>query len=116
MSGWIVGAGIPFLGPLVVAWLVMIAGVMGSYYFLMFRAHRSKGGEYVPDWSRSSSAGSAPTGGPLAPAWIESSRAMPPASPQPALDLPAFSLPAHSLPDYDMENFPDERWGTAQAS
>jgi len=90
---------VPFIGPIVFAWLALIAGVMGSYVLLVYRQGRPKNEEYLPDWSRSKAAASRPANEPLAPAWAQPARPV---------------VPVSTLPAYDMEEFPEDRWGTAQ--
>jgi hypothetical protein len=82
----------PFLGPVIAAWIVLIVGVMTAYYFLVVRYDGPKDVAEPPEWRRPMPSESTERPAP----WAQPSRPVP-ASPQ--------------LTAYDMENFPDEQWG-----
>jgi hypothetical protein len=90
MPGWIVGAQVPFLGPVVAAWIVLIVGVMASYYLLIARRHRAIGSDDRAE-----------------------PRPAPAVVPLHARDTRRSDTPPGGT--YDMENFPNDEWGSLSA-
>jgi hypothetical protein len=82
----------PFLGPVIAAWIVLIVGVMTAYYLLVVRYDGPKEVTDPPEWRRPMSVESTE---PRAP-WAQPSR---PVQPRPELTA------------YEMENYPDDQWG-----
>ncbi len=93
--GSVLALSVPFLGPMVVAWVALLVGVMAFYFLSISRQSRTRG-EY-----------DAPT-----------RRQPTPREPGPANQ--AARMPWVSQPDlvtersvsYDMENYPEARWGS----
>jgi hypothetical protein len=75
----------PFLGPAIVAWIVLVIGVMGWYFWSTARQHRPRDVPAAPEVRLPSAS------------W---------ARPSP----PPFESPA-----YEMEDFPQERWDASTA-
>ncbi|MDQ1391413.1 MAG: hypothetical protein QOF30_390 [Acidimicrobiaceae bacterium] len=82
----------PFLGPVIAAWIVLIVGTMAAYYLLVVRYDGPKEAGDPPEWRRPMPAEPPERTAP----WVQPSR-------------PAPARP--ELTAYDMENFPDEQWG-----
>ena len=103
MPGWIVGVQLPFLGPVVEAWIVLVVAVMASYYFLIARRHRVIGSD---DRTKPRLA---PAVVPLHPRDTGRSDmgALGAHAPRPVPTPPGLT--------YDMENFPNDEWGSLSA-
>ncbi|MDQ1369298.1 MAG: hypothetical protein QOF20_1651 [Acidimicrobiaceae bacterium] len=92
MSGLLLGAGMPFLGPVIVAWIVLIVGVMTAYYLLVVRYHGPKEVADPPEWRQPMATEATERPAP----WAQPSRPV---------------AASAQLTAYDMENFPDDNWG-----
>jgi hypothetical protein len=116
MSGTVVAAGVPFLGPAVAAWIALIVGVMAFYFLSVSRQYRARGAHGAPEWPQSTPLEARLRNEPTGTPW--GSQADRGQLPQLAFrsdvrraDAGAIH-PLSELPAYDMENYPDEKWGS----
>ena len=108
MFGLLLGAGMPFLGPVIVAWILLIVGVMTAYYLLVVRYDGPNEAAEPPEWRQPIAAAATERPAP----WAQPSR--PVAAETTERPAPGASRPLASGPQlaaYEMENFPDEQWG-----
>lgn len=91
----------PFLGPLIVAWIILAVAVMACYFLVVARSGPPSDEPWVP-FGESRGRESSTTSGssPRSTAWVR------PTWGEPVIEPP----PPSNLPAYDMENFPTDHW------
>jgi len=116
MSGSVLAAGIPFLGPAVAAWVALIVGVMAFYALSVSRQYRTRGVQDPPEWHQSTSVEARYRNEPPGSPWFSQPDPMQPSQESFRSDVRQVGgsqvQRRSELPAYDMETYPDEKWGT----